>query len=89
MKNASYKTVKELLAAKPDWVTYDANNRPSAKEGKKLNLYVRITDRAGNVTYINSDGILMDTTAPEITSVEIKDDELYRIIDDVILEICG
>lgn len=75
VKNDSYKTVKELLAAKPDWVTYDANNRPSAKEGKKLNLYVRITDRAGNVTYINSDGILMDTTAPEITSVEIKDDE--------------
>lgn len=75
VKNASYKTVKELLAANPDWVTYDANNRPSAKEGKKLNLYVRITDRAGNVTYINSDGILMDTTAPEITSVEIKDDE--------------
>lgn len=32
-------------------------------------IYVKITDHAGNVTYINSDGLVLDATAPAITGI--------------------
>lgn len=32
-------------------------------------IYVKLTDHAGNMTYINSDGIVLDGTAPAITGV--------------------
>ena len=32
-------------------------------------MYVKLTDHAGNTTYINSDGIVLDGTAPAITGV--------------------
>ena len=33
-------------------------------------VYARITDRAGNVTYLRSDGMVLDATAPVITGAE-------------------
>lgn len=33
-------------------------------------VYARITDRAGNVTYLRSDGMVLDATAPAITGAE-------------------
>jgi hypothetical protein len=33
-------------------------------------IYVKITDHAGNVTYISSDGIVLDGTAPAISGIE-------------------
>lgn len=36
----------------------------------KFIIYVRIEDNAGNVTYIGSDGVTFDTTAPEIAGVD-------------------
>lgn len=80
LNNSSYKTVEELLDAKPEWTLYDKNDKPSAKEDKKLTLYAKIKDKAGNVIYLNSDGILMDTKAPEITSVEMKNDETLMLL---------
>lgn len=45
-----------------DWTSYDdafgINN-----EGKYI-IYVKITDKAGNITFISSDGMILDKTAP-------------------------
>lgn len=35
----------------------------------KYVVYVRLTDHAGNVTYISSEGVVLDATAPAITGV--------------------
>lgn len=40
------------------------------KDRDKFIIYVRIEDNAGNVTYIGSDGVTFDTTAPEIVGVD-------------------
>lgn len=36
----------------------------------RLVVYAKITDHAGNVTYINSQGLVLDGTAPALTGVE-------------------
>lgn len=36
----------------------------------RLVVYAKITDHAGNVTYINSQGLVLDATAPALTGVE-------------------
>lgn len=36
----------------------------------RLVVYAKITDHAGNVTYINSEGLVLDATAPALTGVE-------------------
>ncbi|NLZ45808.1 MAG: hypothetical protein GX896_03860, partial [Clostridiales bacterium] len=46
---------------------------PSDKE--KFIIYVKVTDKAGNVAYFGSDGTTFDTTAPVISG--IKNDETY------------
>ena len=40
------------------------------KPDKKLIVYVRITDTAGNVNYLRSDGIVLDATAPVINGAD-------------------
>ena len=37
--------------------------------GSKYVAYVKITDKSGNVTYVLSDGIIVDDTAPKITGI--------------------
>lgn len=37
--------------------------------GSKYVAYVKITDESGNVTYVLSDGIIVDNTAPKITGI--------------------
>lgn len=37
---------------------------------QRLVVYARITDHAGNVTYLSSDGIVLDATPPAITGVD-------------------
>ena len=42
----------------------------TVEDGKRFICYIRITDNAGNVTYISTDGAEYDTTAPVINGVE-------------------
>lgn len=77
-EDSVYADVQEMLDAAPDWQAYDSSNPPEAEEGKKQTMYVKITDMAGNVTYLNSDGILADTTAPVISGVRIKEDDSLK-----------
>ena len=55
------------IAAATGWQTYS----PFAleTEGRYI-VYARITDQANNVTYISSDGMVLDRTAPVIGGIE-------------------
>ena len=68
-----YKSDKLLdetaVRALTDW-TDGSNFDIPAKDMAQFVIYVRIEDNAGNVTYIGSDGVIFDTTAPEIVGVE-------------------
>ncbi len=58
--------VKEIENS--EWTVYaDAFN---IEPDNKYVVYVRITDNAGNITYINSDGIVLDSIKPIISGVE-------------------
>ena len=45
------------------------NSAFSINPDNKYVVYVKLTDHAGNVTYISSNGIVLDATAPVITGV--------------------
>jgi len=50
-----------------DWVEYAEvfNINPD----KEYVLYAKAVDKAGNIVYINSEGLVLDATAPEITGI--------------------
>lgn len=50
-----------------DWTPY--NTLTLDQEGEYV-VYAKITDAAGNTTYLSSDGVVMDKTAPVITGIE-------------------
>lgn len=58
--------VKEIT----DWTEYNGEFGVSLQDAKKFVYFVRITDNAGNVTYLSTDGAEYDTTAPVIDGVE-------------------
>lgn len=53
-----------------DWTDYSDSFGVSVEDTKKFVYYVRITDNAGNVTYISTDGAEYDITAPVISGIE-------------------
>lgn len=59
-------SLEELKAAEFTSCTGPFSIRPD----DRLVVYAKITDHAGNVTYINSDGLVLDGTAPAVTGVE-------------------
>lgn len=49
----------------------DENNIAfSVDPDKKIVIYARLTDKAGNVSYISSDGMVLDATAPLISGIK-------------------
>lgn len=70
----AYASIKELEADDLKWKTYSETFKPTLNPDKNQIIYVRLTDKAGNVSYISSDGIVVDTTAPTISNVYIKED---------------
>ena len=63
-KELSEKEVQKLT----DWQTY---KEPFSieKDGNYI-IYVKVVDQSGNSTYLSSNGMVLDTTAPEITGVK-------------------
>lgn len=63
-KELSEKEVQEMT----DWQNY---KEPFSieKDGNYI-IYVKVVDKSGNSTYLSSDGMVLDTTAPEITGVK-------------------
>ena len=62
-------TLDEVKAI-TDWTAYSDSFGVTFEDAKKFVYYVRITDNAGNVTYISTDGAEYDITAPVIIGVE-------------------
>ena len=63
---------KTLYEAKviTDWTEYNGEFGVTLEDAKKFVYFVRITDKAGNVTYLSADGAEYDTTAPVILGIE-------------------
>ena len=62
---------KELTVDQLNSATFNAyNNAFSINPDNKYVIYAKLTDHAGNVTYISSEGIVLDATIPVITGVE-------------------
>ena len=53
-----------------DWTEYTDSFDVTLEDAKTFVYFVRITDKAGNVTYLSTDGAEYDTTAPVIDGVE-------------------
>lgn len=62
---------RELTVDQLNSATFNAyNDKFSINPDNKYVVYARLTDQAGNVTYISSNGMVLDKTAPVITGVE-------------------
>ena len=62
-------TLDEVKAI-TDWTEYTDSFGVTLEDAKTFVYFVRITDKAGNVTYLSTDGAEYDTTAPVIDGVE-------------------
>ena len=59
---------REALSKKTEWTAY--KEKLSFAANQKLIVYEKVTDKAGNVEYFSSDGIVLDNTKP-VPSVKI------------------
>jgi len=62
----SAEEIKALADA--DWVEYTASF--NINPDKEYIIYAKATDKAGNIVCINSNGLVLDATAPKITGIE-------------------
>lgn len=60
---------KENISAQTEWITYPADGFELTQEDKYI-VYVKITDNSNNVTYISSQGMVIDKTAPVLSGAE-------------------
>lgn len=81
---------KDSLSAL-EWTEY--NGKLTISPNEKYVIYVKITDNQDNVTYINSDGIVLDNIAPTIEGAEdggtYEPDTTITIGDDETLKVNG
>ena len=64
-------SAKELTKAELDGMTFTAYTAPFGIDpDNEYIIYVRLTDTAGNMDYICSDGIVLDGTSPVIIGIE-------------------
>ena len=64
-------TEEDYTAAQLDGMTLQPYTAPVAiTPNDRLIAYARITDAAGNVTYLRSDGVVLDAAAPVIAGVD-------------------
>ena len=80
-------TEKQLIAITNGWITLDSGRDGFISDGNEnLLVYVKITDNAGNVTYISSNGVVTDTTKPEgKLTVVSKADNNDIFVDDIVV----
>lgn len=60
----------ELAAATTTWQQYDGGFSISPEEYERAVIYAKITNHAGLVTYISSNGMVFDNKQPDIDRVE-------------------
>ena len=57
---------QESIEAIDSWIEYP-DDKVDIEVNKIFVSYAKVTDKAGNVTYVNSNGIIADSTKPEVT----------------------
>lgn len=60
----------ESLENKLNWIEYNGGFSISPEEYERAVIYAKITNHAGLVTYISSNGLVFDNKQPEINKVE-------------------
>ncbi len=77
------------MAVSAAWNNYE-NNIQLNNNAKNV-IYVKITDNVGNVTYLSSDGIVIDSIAPNFYGIEdggeYYGDKIFKATDDHFLRI--
>ena len=53
---------------------YNDSSKPLLEKDKNQIVYAKITDKAGNICYISSNGLIIDTIAPTVSDVTVLDD---------------
>lgn len=82
-----YASTSELNAAmtedKKVWREYSADSKPALTSGKKNYIYARITDKAGNETYVSLGAVVFDNTPPTVSALTVaqKEDSSDFIVD--------
>ena len=59
-------------ASKGKWETYKEKSKPGLSKNSLNYSYARITDNAGSITYLSTQGIWYDTTLPKVKSVKVS-----------------
>ena len=77
-------TLVEDAAASVGWMPY-SNEIVLADNADNI-IYVRLTDNVGNVTYINSNGVVLDSIAPTFEGIEnggvYFGDKTFKVADE-------
>ena len=69
-------TLEQVLAVSDsEWTELENGGSFNITPDAKLVIYAKLTDKSGNITYISSDGLVLDATAPAI--VGVKDSRTY------------
>ena len=67
-----------------DWVDY--NGTFKIDPNNRYVVYAKVTDNAGNVSYLNSDGVVLDQTVPVLVGIENNGsyygDQCFKALDD-------
>ena len=72
---SQYTDADTLKAANLSWKEYNSGSRPTVPvSNSQYVVYARLTDKVGNVTYISTDGILLDNTPPTVGSLSVPED---------------
>lgn len=63
---------KEALSSLPEmkWTRISNGGSFSIEPDQKYVIYAKITDKSGNVTFLSSNGMVLDKNAPTITGIE-------------------
>jgi len=88
-----YLADKELseseVAALTQWTEYTAPVK--VDPDKVFAIYVKATDKAGNVFFANSDGFVLDGTKPMLYGIEnggvYYEDKTFRVVDEYLLSL--
>ena len=73
--SSQYTDADTLKAANLSWTKYNSDSKPTVPvSNSQYVVYARLTDNAGNVTYISTDGILLDNTPPAVENLSVPED---------------
>lgn len=71
--------INETEIKNVDWKAYDEENPPQITEDKRMSIYLKAVDMAGNDVYVNSQGIILDT---KDAIIELKPEGDYVVPED-------